>query len=94
MKKLSDIMASRTEIAVSALALERDPPITALTADSRKIVPGTLFAALPGTRHDGRDFIAQAVAAGASAVLAPKGTVLPPGCEHVALIEEIGRAHV
>ncbi|ACI98053.1 UDP-N-acetylmuramoyl-L-alanyl-D-glutamate--2,6-diaminopimelate ligase [Rhodospirillum centenum] len=89
MKKLSDIMASRTEIAVSALALERDPPITALTADSRKIVPGTLFAALPGTRHDGRDFIAQAVAAGASAVLAPKGTVLPPGCEHVALIEDL-----
>ncbi|MFC7334128.1 UDP-N-acetylmuramoyl-L-alanyl-D-glutamate--2,6-diaminopimelate ligase [Rhodocista pekingensis] len=89
MKKLSDIMASRTEIAVSALALERDPPITALTADSRKVVPGTLFAALPGTRHDGRDFIAQAVAAGASAVLAPKGTVLPPGCEHVALIEDL-----
>ena len=38
MKRLSEIMASRTELAVSALALERDPPITNLTADSRKVV--------------------------------------------------------
>ncbi len=88
MRRLSELMASRTEIAVSALALERDPPITALTADSRKVVPGTLFAALPGTAHDGRAFIPQAVAQGAVAILAPKGTALPPGCEHVALIED------
>ncbi|MFV3074140.1 UDP-N-acetylmuramoyl-L-alanyl-D-glutamate--2,6-diaminopimelate ligase [Niveispirillum fermenti] len=81
-------MASRTELAVSALALERDPPITNLTADSRKVVPGTLFAALPGTLRDGRDFIPQAVAAGAVAILAPKGTVLPPGADHVTLIED------
>lgn len=88
MKRLSELMASRTEIAISALALERDPPITEITADSRKVVPGTLFAALPGTVRDGRDFIAQAVAAGAVAVLAPKGTVLPPDCGSVALIED------
>jgi UDP-N-acetylmuramoyl-L-alanyl-D-glutamate--2,6-diaminopimelate ligase len=87
-KRLSDIMASRTEIAVSALALERDPPITGLTADSRKVVPGTLFAALPGTVRDGRDFIAQAIASGAVAILAPKGTRLPAGAGDVALIED------
>jgi UDP-N-acetylmuramoyl-L-alanyl-D-glutamate--2,6-diaminopimelate ligase len=87
-KRLSDIMASRTEIAVSALALERDPPITGLTADSRKVVPGTLFAALPGTVRDGRDFIAQAIASGAVAILAPKGTRLPDGAGDVALIED------
>lgn len=88
MKRLSEIMASRTELAVSALALERDPPITGLTADSRKVVPGTLFAALPGTVHDGRAFIPQALAAGAAAILAPKGTVLPDGADGVALIED------
>ncbi|AUN30089.1 UDP-N-acetylmuramoyl-L-alanyl-D-glutamate--2,6-diaminopimelate ligase [Niveispirillum cyanobacteriorum] len=88
MKRLSEIMASRTELAVSALALERDPPITNLTADSRKVVPGTLFAALPGTLRDGRDFIPQAIASGAVAILAPKGTVLPEGAEHVTLIED------
>ncbi|MQP67129.1 UDP-N-acetylmuramoyl-L-alanyl-D-glutamate--2,6-diaminopimelate ligase [Niveispirillum sp. SYP-B3756] len=87
-KRLSDIMASRTEIAVSALALERDPPITGLTADSRKVVPGTLFAALPGTLRDGRDFIPQAIASGAVAILAPKGTSLPEGAGDVVLIED------
>lgn len=89
MKRLSDIMASRTEIAVSALALERDPPIAAMTADSRKVVPGALFAALPGTVHDGRQFIPAAIERGAVAILAPKGTALPAGAEHVALIEDI-----
>ncbi|WP_119677853.1 UDP-N-acetylmuramoyl-L-alanyl-D-glutamate--2,6-diaminopimelate ligase [Indioceanicola profundi] len=89
MKRLSELMASRTEIAVSALALERDPPIAALTADSRKVVPGALFAALPGTVHDGRAYIPAAIDKGAVAILAPKGTALPPGAEHVALIEDI-----
>ena len=55
------------------------PPFAGLTADSRKVEPGMLYAALPGTRHDGRDFIAQAVAAGAAAVLAPLGTAWPDG---------------
>lgn len=49
---------------------EQDVEISRLTADSRKIQPGTLFAALPGTRVNGNDFIASALAGGASAVLA------------------------
>ncbi len=53
--------------------------VTGLTADSRAVRPGDLFAALPGTRADGRQFIADAVARGAAAVLAPEGTVWPPG---------------
>jgi UDP-N-acetylmuramoyl-L-alanyl-D-glutamate--2,6-diaminopimelate ligase len=44
--------------------------IGGITADSRRVKPGDLFAALPGTRQDGRHFIDQAVAAGAVAVLA------------------------
>lgn len=42
--------------------LDGGPEITALTADSRAVQPGTLFAALPGSAHDGRDFIPAAVA--------------------------------
>jgi len=42
--------------------------------DSREAEPGSLFVALPGTRADGHDFAAAAVAAGAGAVLAG-----PPG---------------
>src|SRR4051812_33953986 len=86
--RLSELMASRTELAVSALALERDPKITSLTADSRAVQAGALFGALPGTHRDGRDFIGQAVAAGAVAVLAAKGTKLPAGAEQAALIED------
>jgi UDP-N-acetylmuramoyl-L-alanyl-D-glutamate--2,6-diaminopimelate ligase len=57
-----------------------DPPaIGGLTADSRAVRPGFLFAALPGTRADGRAFIAEAVASGAAAVLAPEGTSWPDG---------------
>ena len=53
--------------------------IAGVTADSRHVVPGDLFAALPGSHADGRAFIADAVERGAVAVLAPLGTPWPPG---------------
>lgn len=43
--------------------------ILGLTADSREVKPGFLFAALPGTKVDGTRFIPQALAQGASALL-------------------------
>jgi UDP-N-acetylmuramoyl-L-alanyl-D-glutamate--2,6-diaminopimelate ligase len=46
-----------------------DPEIVGLTADSRTVQPGFLFAALPGTRQDGRSFAADAIARGAVAIL-------------------------
>lgn len=62
--------------------------ISGLTADSRQVAEGYLFAALPGSRVDGRDFIPQALAQGATAVLAPEGTELPAAAENVALITD------
>ena len=47
-----------------------DPEITGVTADSRKVKPGFLFAALPGSRADGAAFAAKAVEAGAAAIIA------------------------
>ena len=47
-----------------------DPEITGLTADSRTVAPGYLFAALAGGRRDGARFIADAARRGARAVLA------------------------
>jgi UDP-N-acetylmuramoyl-tripeptide--D-alanyl-D-alanine ligase len=43
--------------------------VTGVTFDSREVGPGDLFAAMPGTVHDGHSFVAQAFAAGASAAL-------------------------
>lgn len=40
----------------------------AITADSRKVQAGGLFLAYPGVHSDGRNYIAQAIAAGAAAV--------------------------
>ena len=57
-----------------------------VSADSRAIRPGMLYAALPGTRLDGRDFIADAVSRGAAAVLAPEGTIWPDGVPPVPML--------
>lgn len=46
-----------------------DPEITGITADSRAVKPGYLFAALPGAKADGAAFVADAIAKGAIAVL-------------------------
>ncbi len=64
-QKLSDVLRR---------SLDHDPLITGVTADSRKVGPGALFAALPGSGADGRAFIPQALASGAAAVLAPLDT--------------------
>ena len=53
--------------------------IAGLTADSRKTTPGSLFAALSGTKADGARYIADAVAKGAVAVLAAENAEVPEG---------------
>ena len=40
-----------------------------ITADSRRVEPGDAFVAFPGAHADGRDFVADALARGAGAVL-------------------------
>ena len=64
-RRLSDLL-QRT--------LDPDPLITGVTADSRRVAPGALFAALPGTHVDGRSFIPRALERGAVAVLVPDDT--------------------
>ena len=48
--------------------------ISSLAYDSRLVAPGTLFFAVPGVHVDGHDFIPDAVARGASAVVAERET--------------------
>jgi UDP-N-acetylmuramoyl-L-alanyl-D-glutamate--2,6-diaminopimelate ligase len=47
--------------------------ITGITADSREARPGWLFAALPGAKADGAQFISDAIGKGAAAILARDG---------------------
>lgn len=58
-----------------------DPDVVAVTHDSRRARPGTLFAAFPGLVHDARAYVADAAARGASAALgaapAPPGLSIP-----------------
>ena len=49
--------------------IQTDLAFTGITTDSRQVVPGMLFAALPGETFDGHDYISQAAELGAVAVL-------------------------
>jgi UDP-N-acetylmuramoyl-tripeptide--D-alanyl-D-alanine ligase len=49
--------------------LQSDISFKGITTDSRQIVPGMLFAALPGQNFDGHDYIRQALERGAVAAL-------------------------
>ena len=73
--KLSDYFREDEILAVKG-TLER--PISGLVIDSRRVVPGTLFFALPGLRADGASFIDEAVSRGAVAVVTQKMPALPP----------------
>ncbi|CAL9417043.1 UDP-N-acetylmuramoyl-L-alanyl-D-glutamate--2,6-diaminopimelate ligase [Streptomyces sp. enrichment culture] len=53
--------------------------VTGITHDSRAVRPGDLYAALPGARAHGADFVTQAAGLGAAAVLTD-----PAGAERVA----------
>ncbi|PYG27826.1 UDP-N-acetylmuramoyl-L-alanyl-D-glutamate--2,6-diaminopimelate ligase [Pelagimonas varians] len=59
---------SLTELGLTARA-GREAQVTGLAVDSREVKPGTLFAALPGTKVHGGEFIQYALRMGASAVL-------------------------
>ena len=61
--------------------------VTGVTFDSREVGPGDLFVAMPGTVHDGHDFVARAFASGAAAALVSR----PVDGAHV-LVEDVAEA--
>ncbi|HLJ19346.1 MAG TPA: Mur ligase family protein, partial [Stellaceae bacterium] len=64
-------------LAPSLSAPHGDPDIRGLTADSRAVEPGFMFAALPGTKIHGKTFIGDAVKRGAAALLIDDAQDLP-----------------
>ncbi len=68
--------ADTTTLAALGLSArgKREAAITGLSVDSRKVRPGHLFAALPGSRIHGAEFIQYALRMGAGAILTdPEG---------------------
>ena len=72
---LSDYISEGEALSVKG-SLER--PISGLVMDSRRVVPGNLFFALPGLRTDGASFLDEAVSRGASAIVAQRMPAHPP----------------
>jgi hypothetical protein len=57
--------------------------VTGFAIDNRKVAPGTVFGAFPGSQVNGEDFIPAAIAAGAVAVVARPQAVVE-GALHIA----------
>lgn len=74
--KLSDYFHDGEVIAVKGTL---DRPVAGLVLDSRRVVPGALFFALPGLRADGATFIDEAISRGAVAVVTRNMPAHPPG---------------
>ena len=55
--------------------------ITDVIYDSRKVIEGCLFVCIPGAKADGHKFAADAVRAGAAALLVEHEVELPEGAE-------------
>jgi UDP-N-acetylmuramoyl-L-alanyl-D-glutamate--2,6-diaminopimelate ligase len=62
---------------------QEDAVVTGFAIDHRKVAPGTVFGAFRGARVDGEDFIADAVRAGAIAVVA-RPEAMVEGAVHIA----------
>jgi len=51
--------------------------LTGIASDSRKVTPGAMFVAVPGTKADGLTFVPQALKNGAAAVMAERAAEVP-----------------
>ena len=91
---VSDIAA----ITGGVLSGDGTAPVTGAVIDSRAVMPGALFAAIPGERVDGHDYIGKAFDLGASCCLAqrvPAGETRPVICvpDTAAALETLARAY-
>lgn len=69
-----------------------DRDVTRIVNDSTKAVPGSLFVAIKGIAQDGHDFLAQAVARGATALVVEDEARVPAGFDGAVVVVPDGRA--
>ncbi len=77
MLKLSSYIAALGE-QIAMADCHDNPIITAVTNDSRQVKPGAMFVAINGAKQSGYDYIDNAIAAGAVAIIHDQPLQLPP----------------
>jgi UDP-N-acetylmuramoyl-L-alanyl-D-glutamate--2,6-diaminopimelate ligase len=65
----------RPALVSDARSLEVD--CTGIAYDSRRVAPGMVFVAVPGTKADGLQFVSQAITSGAAAIVAEQAAPTP-----------------
>jgi UDP-N-acetylmuramoyl-L-alanyl-D-glutamate--2,6-diaminopimelate ligase len=73
--QLSKLMVG---VDVQAVIGVRDPQITGVAFDSRRVRPGNIFVAIKGTSTDGHDYVGQAIERGAVAIVCERPAMLAP----------------
>ncbi|HZK28672.1 MAG TPA: Mur ligase family protein [Clostridia bacterium] len=79
--RLSILLKSLSEMEICSSS--RDPQITGITCDSRAVLPGYIFVAIPGALTDGHLYIDDAIGRGAVAVVLER----PCECEDVVMVK-------
>jgi UDP-N-acetylmuramoyl-L-alanyl-D-glutamate--2,6-diaminopimelate ligase len=82
-----------SRIAWTEITGERDLTIAQIAIDSREVKPGALFVALRGTHADGNDYVRDAVARGARAIVVESTASVPlPASVAVVRVRDARRA--
>ncbi|HXV62956.1 MAG TPA: UDP-N-acetylmuramoyl-tripeptide--D-alanyl-D-alanine ligase [Vicinamibacteria bacterium] len=63
-------------VAGSIASGDPNAPVEGVSIDSRRVEPGQLFFAIVGPRHDGHDFVSQAIARGACGIVASSDVIV------------------
>jgi UDP-N-acetylmuramoyl-tripeptide--D-alanyl-D-alanine ligase len=92
---LSALWTSEEIAAATGGAVSVPFEVTGVTFDSREVQPGDLFVAMPGTVHDGHEFVERAFAAGAAGAIVSQPVVHGPHvlvADTFAALQALGRA--
>lgn len=80
-------LLSQVANAVQGRLIGADVELEGISTDTRAIAKGTLFIALAGERFDAHDFVEQALASGAAAVLVSDESKVPAGASAVVVAD-------
>jgi len=78
--KLVDLLSAVSPLAVRGPV---DRPVSGVTYDSRSVKADSLFVAIPGARHDGFEYVEDAVKRGAGVVVSPHSRIPGKDVTHI-----------